>query len=634
MIELPVLPTLQADGGAANDSPILGIDLGTTHSLVAVYDAGGARVLAAADGSELIPSVVSYPRAGAPVVGRVALDRSTLDPARTIHSSKRLIGKGLADLADQRATLSYPLVDAPGRSLAMIDLGERLVSPAEIAGQILAEARRRAAEALKLPLDQVRRAVITVPAYFDDTQRQATREAAKLAGLEVVRMVNEPTAAALAYDLDHRGAECVAVYDLGGGTFDVSLLQRQEGVFRVLATAGDTCLGGDDFDRTIVEHAAQLIGEKYQVDVLADPAARAAMRLAAERTKIELSSAESADFVFHDPAAGIAFRTTIDWRMFQGWIAPLVQRTLDACFQVLKDAEIEADAIDEVVLVGGSTRVPLVKAAVSQFFNRPARDELDPDKVVALGAAVQAGVLGGQVRDLLLLDVTPLSLGIETMGGAVSKLINRNSPIPAQAQEGFTTYVDGQTAVEFHVVQGERELASDCRSLGRFVLRGLPSMPAGLPRIGVRFTLDADGILRVRAREQESGTATEIEIQPKHGLTDAEVEKMLHDAWQNAEADLSARRVADLRERLTTVIHAVEKSYAKAAELQANERERLEDALEDARDSAEVEDPDLLKGILDELEEASYPLAERLMHQVAADAVKDHKISDLIGEEQ
>ena len=629
-MELPVLGQSPAEDPRA---PILGIDLGTTNSLVAVFQHGAPRVLADADGSTSVPSVVSFPRGGAPLVGTAARERARIDPQRTVHSAKRLVGRSVADLGAQSAMLPYRVVDAEDRAMAMIDLGDRLVSPQEVSAQILLECRRRAAVALKLDAAELTRVVITVPAYFDDAQRQATRRAATLAGLEVMRIVNEPTAAALAYGLDRHDARRVVVYDLGGGTFDVSVLDLEDGVFRVLSTAGDTHLGGDDFDRAILVHAAARIRAEHGVDVLADPGARAAMRMAAERTKIALSAAESAEFVYHDAEAGIAWREEIGWRQFQEWIAPLVQRTLDLCAGALVDAGMTPEEVDEVVLVGGSSRVPLVKAAVAGLFGRPAHDEIDPEQVVALGAAVQAGVLGGQVRNALLLDVTPLSLGIETAEGAVSKLIQRNAAIPAEATEGFTTFVDGQTAVKFNVVQGERELAKDNRSLGEFTLRGIPPMAAGLPRIGVRFRLDADGVLRVRALEERSGVDAEIEVRPKHGLTDSEVERMLADAWSHASEDMEERQRVDLRSRIEVVLRAVRRHLETARErLTPEQLRRLEEAAEDAAEAGAVDEPPRLKGLLDELEEAAFPLAERLMEAVAEDAVKDRAVSELLPE--
>ena len=630
MIELPILGQ---SSSAATEGPILGIDLGTTHSLVAVLQHGAPRVLTDAEGSPLIPSVVSFPKDGHPVVGKVALARAGYDPTRTIFSAKRLIGRGMDDLRGEISTLPYTLVEAEDREMALIDLGDRKVTPQEVCARILGACRDLAAVELKMEPSQLTRAVITVPAYFDDAQRQATRRAAKLAGLEVLRMVGEPTAAALAYGLDKSGSSRVAVYDLGGGTFDLSILELQDDVFRVLATSGDTHLGGDDFDRAILVNCAAEIQQQSGVDVLADAGARAALRLVAERTKKALSSAEEADFVYHDAELGIAYRRTIDWRTFQEWIAPLVQRTLDGCSMALQDAGLTPEDIHEVVLVGGSTRVPLVKAAVSQFFGRPCHDTLDPDTVVALGAAIQAGVLGGQVQNALLLDVTPLSLGIATAEGTVSKLILRNATIPAQAKEGFTTFVDGQTAVKFTILQGERELAKDCRELGEFVLRGIPPMPAGLPQVGVRFHLDADGVLHVRAKEDRSGVSAEITVQPKHGLTDSEVESMLADAWENAESDLITRQVADLHGQLSNVRRAVEKHLDVARErLEAQELERLEEAFEDAGDAGAITEPGPLKGILDELESAAHPLAEALMNRVASETVRDRNVSELIDE--
>ncbi|MCP4093565.1 MAG: Fe-S protein assembly chaperone HscA [Planctomycetes bacterium] len=630
MIELPILGQ---DSAESTEGPILGIDLGTTHSLVAVLQHGAPRVLAEGEGNALIPSVVSYPQDGPPVVGKAALARAGFDPQRTIYSCKRLVGRGMDDLRDELATLPYQLVEADDREMALIDLGDRRITPQEVCGRVLSACRELAASELKLPMEQLTRAVITVPAYFDDAQRQATRRAAKLAGLDVLRMVGEPTAAALAYGLDKSGSSRVAVFDLGGGTFDLSILELQDGVFRVLSTSGDTHLGGDDFDRAIMVNCAAEIQQQSGVDVLSDPGARAALRLISERTKKALSSAEEADFVYHDPDRGVAYRRTIDWRTFQGWVAPLVQRTLDSCSMALQDADLTPEDIHEVVLVGGSTRVPLVKAAVSQFFGRTCHDSLDPDTVVALGAAIQAGVLGGQVQNALLLDVTPLSLGIATAEGTVSKLILRNATIPAMAKEGFTTFVDGQTAVKFTILQGERELAKDCRELGEFVLRGIPPMPAGLPQVGVRFHLDADGVLHVRAKEERSGASAAITVKPKHGLTDEEVETMLADAWENAESDLVTRQVADLHGQLSNVRRAVEKHLEVARKnLGPQELERLEEAYEDASDASDITEPGPLKGILDELETAAHPLAEALMNHVASDAVRNRNVTELIDE--
>ncbi|MFT7517230.1 MAG: molecular chaperone DnaK (HSP70) [Myxococcota bacterium] len=609
---------------------ILGIDLGTTHSLVAVYQHGESRVLVGDDGQALIPSVVSFPIDGSPVVGTAAVARLQIDPLRTVYSAKRLIGRSAADLEREISTLAYKVVASEKRDMALIDLGDKLITPQEVGAHILRACRDRAAKQLNLAPESLTKAVITVPAYFDEAQRQATRRSAALAGLEVMRMVSEPTAAALAYGLNKNQNCKVVVFDLGGGTFDVSVLELHDDVFRVIATAGDTHLGGDDFDRAIMVHCAAEIREQSGVEVLADPSARAALRLIAENVKKELSSNEEAEFVYHDASAGIAYRRVIDWRTFQNWIIPHVQRTLDHCVSALHDAKQTPDSIDEIILVGGSTRVPFVKAAVAQLFDRPANDSINPDEVVARGAAIQAGILGGEVKNALLLDVTPLSLGIGTAEGTVSKIINRNSSIPVQAKEGFTTYVDGQTAVKFTIVQGERELVKDNRTLGEFELRGIPAMAAGLPKIGVRFQLDANGMLHVFAKEERSGVEASIAIEPKHGLTDDEVENMLADAWENAEQDLETRRVIDLHEQRKNVLHAVHKHQEFAvANLSAKLWQDLNDATTAAEKIADSSDAKQIKNCINDLEEASIPLAELLMNNVANTAVKNQTVKDL-----
>ncbi|HKX45099.1 MAG TPA: Hsp70 family protein, partial [Planctomycetota bacterium] len=429
----------------------------------------------------------------------------------------------------------------------------------------------------------VDRAVVTVPAYFDDAQRQATRDAARLAGIEVVRIVNEPTAASLAYGLDRRGEGTVAVYDFGGGTFDVSVLAIEDGVFRVLSTSGDTHLGGDDLDAELVALMLAELRPRVPADALEDRAFRQTLKLVAERCKIELSTRPRADLHVVSPELRLDWRRTVERAELETRIAPIVERTLDACRRALADAELAVEDVDEVVLVGGSTRIPAVRERVKSFFGREPHTELDPEEVVALGAAVQAHVLSGGTREILLLDVTPLSLGLETMGGAVAKVIQRNSPIPCQATEGFTTYADNQTGIDFNVVQGERELAADCRSLGRFKLSGIPPMPAGMPRVAVRFQIDADGLLSVSAKEESTGAAARIDVQPMNGLTDAEVEAMLRESYAHAQEDFDARRLADLKVELGTMVRATERNLpAVRARLDRESALDIDEALADA----------------------------------------------------
>ncbi|MGD2018926.1 MAG: Hsp70 family protein, partial [Planctomycetota bacterium] len=470
---------------------VIGIDLGTTNSLPAIWKDGRPEILELEGEPALIPSVVHVSDEGTAVVGRSARARSMDDPARTVHSIKRFMGRSLGEL-DEAVLGRLPYrVSQTERGLVQVEVGGRSFTPQEISALILREVAAQASVAMGGA--EVLSAVITVPAYFDDAQRQATRDAARLAGLEVLRIVNEPTAASLAYGLDQKEEGTVAVYDLGGGTFDVSILSIEDGVFQVLSTNGDTSLGGDDLDAALVDLLrGELVGE-VEPSVFDDPAFRQAARLAAEKAKIALSRDPSADLSISLPELGVSVRRSVSREEFEALAAPLVARSLRCCERALADAGLTPADVDEVVLVGGSTRVPLVRAEVERFFGRAPHTGLDPDHVVALGAAAQAEVLMGGSRDILLMDVTPLSLGLETMGGAAEKLIQRNSRIPCSVTEGFTTYADNQSAIDFHVLQGERELAADCRSLGRFKLTGIPPMPAGLPRVGVKFHLDADG---------------------------------------------------------------------------------------------------------------------------------------------
>ncbi|MGE0145239.1 MAG: Fe-S protein assembly chaperone HscA [Planctomycetota bacterium] len=530
---------------------VVGIDLGTTNSLVAVVGKRGAHVLRDRDGTALIPSIVAWPTDAEPVVGEAAGALALDLPDRTVHSVKRLIGRAGDEVTREAANLPYR-VELGERGLARVRIGSQSFAPEQISALILREVRARAESALG---ERVDAAVVTVPAYFDDAQRQATKDAATLAGLDCLRIVNEPTAAALAYGIDGTRDGTVLVYDLGGGTFDVSILRVADGVFRVLATAGDTHLGGDDFDALLVDRlTAQLDIDPAN----ADPLARQTLRRAAQQLKHELSTADRAEIAVElgDRRVSVAVtRAEFDER-----IRPLVDRTLALVRRALRDAEVEIDAIDHALLVGGSTRVPLVRDALGALLGRAPRSDVDPDLAVALGAAIQADVLAGGNRSLLLLDVVPLSLGIETMGGVVSKLVLRNATIPTKATELFSTQVDGQQKVAINIYQGERERTADCRKLGTFTLENIPPMPAGLPRIAVTFLIDADGVLRVAAREERTGAAAGITVVPSFGLTRDEVRRMMQDSIEHAVEDMSARELVELGNKARAMIRGTRRA--------------------------------------------------------------------------
>ncbi len=624
-IELDVLNN-KVDG-------ILGIDLGTTNSLVALWREGRPEILRPADGNgqplqdARIPSVVHYPANETPIVGRNARARGIEDPERTIFSVKRFMGRGLADCTDDLASTPFAATENEN-GLIRFSIDERGETPQEISARILHHVWENAGVALGMLAP--RRAVITVPAYFDDSQRQATRDAARIAGLEAVRILNEPTAASLAYGLDSKNHGTVAVYDLGGGTFDVSILSIEDGVFRVLSTSGDTHLGGDDFDRALVETALDELRERIGLEAAREPAFLQTVRLAAERCKIELSRVPEADLHVVDVARGLNWRRTITRADFGDLISPWIERTFDACRRALADAKLTPADIEDVVLVGGSTRVPVVRERVTEFFGREPHAGLNPDEVVALGAAVQGHVLAGGTRDVLLMDVTPLSLGIETMGGAVSKVILRNSPVPAQATDGFTTYADNQTGIDFHIVQGERELAKDCRSLGRFKLSGIPPMPAGLARIAVRFLLDADGILTVTAKEDSTGAESTIEVNPMHGLADDEVEGMLLESFAHAKEDFDQSRLANLKVELGTMLKACRTHLPSVVdELDPEARLDLEEAVAAAEAARTGDELAAAQKARDELERASLPLAAILMDSVAKRALAGKNLDEV-----
>ena len=602
---------------------VVGIDLGTTNSLVAYMDGDVPRVISDEEGRALLPSVVAIGPEG-PIVGDPAKRQLVRRADRAVYSIKRFMGKGYEDVKDELRYFPFHVI--PSEEVVRIRIADRELTPPEISALILKELKRRAERHFGRAVEK---AVITVPAYFNDSQRQATKDAGRIAGLDVLRIVNEPTAACLAYGLQRKQEGLIAVYDLGGGTFDISILKVKDGIFEVLSTNGDTHLGGDDFDRVLVDLILSEGHDRHGVDLAGDPEAMQEIRLGAEAVRIVLSSAERTTLTLPMPQHGFEYRRELGREELERLIDPTVGRTLGPCRQALADAGLTPAQVDEVVLVGGATRTPLVRRRVEELFGRKAHAELNPDEVVALGAAVQADILAGGITHMLLLDVTPLSLGIETLGGAVGVLISRNTTIPTAAKEVFTTSVDGQSVVDVHVVQGERDLAKDNRSLARFELRGIPPMPAGLPRIEVAFLIDANGILNVTAKETRSGTQTSVEVRPTYGLTDTEVERMIEESLEFAEEDVGARLLIDARNEADTVLRATEKALGQGAGLMASDEvERIEAALAELRAARDGEAADRLRAATDRVNHETQRLAELLMDSALREALQNRRVTE------